>query len=253
MTSSLIVLLALNGVWGKIDARRSFLRGVRSSALITSSKFASPTLTRATPTPDRSSASANVEDITSAREFIRNLRLGSNIADSDKTVANAINTLLQDKSPSNAVDKTISDFDWNGSWRVVYAPHLSFASQMLLGTKFDVEYAIDDETMQSNVRVTSDILPLQYWLCSAGSVTSAGPRDCKIKFNEFWVEPLTRATIDAPPPKPDLSGGNRFLINAMGKLGFLEDLALFPVLWMDESLCVFRFPALNVVIAARKE
>jgi len=38
----------------------------------------------------------------------------------------------------------------------------------------------------------------------------------------------------------------------LGRVGFLEGLATFPVLYVDEDLTVFRFPPLGVNIAARR-
>ena len=42
------------------------------------------------------------------------------------------------------------------------------------------------------------------------------------------------------------------VITALGRVGFLEGLAKFPVLYVDEDLTVFRFPPLGVNIAARR-
>ena len=42
------------------------------------------------------------------------------------------------------------------------------------------------------------------------------------------------------------------VITALGRVGFLEGLAKFPVLYVDDDLTVFRFPPLGVNIAARR-
>jgi hypothetical protein len=43
-------------------------------------------------------------------------------------------------------------------------------------------------------------------------------------------------------------------INAIGQLGFLPSLSRFPVRFMDAQagVCVFEFPPLQTVIAARR-
>ena len=42
------------------------------------------------------------------------------------------------------------------------------------------------------------------------------------------------------------------MIGALGRAGFFPQFAVFPVLYLDEDMAVFRFPPLNSNIAVRK-
>jgi len=42
------------------------------------------------------------------------------------------------------------------------------------------------------------------------------------------------------------------IVSALGRIGFIEGQAQFPVLYVDKDLTVFRFPPLGVNIAAHR-
>jgi hypothetical protein len=99
------------------------------------------------------------------------------------------------------------------------------------------------------------MLGLKGWLSTEGSVKVDDDDSVNLLFETFWVE------SDAEEPRagnPLTSGApvhaSAVLVNAVGKLGFLPSLSRFPVLFMDAKagVCVFSFPPLNTVIAAKR-
>ena len=42
------------------------------------------------------------------------------------------------------------------------------------------------------------------------------------------------------------------VVGALGRAGFFPQFAVFPVLYLDEDMAVFRFPPLNSNIAVRR-
>jgi hypothetical protein len=76
-----------------------------------------------------------------------------------------------------------------------------------------------------------------------------------IVFDQFWVdvgEGNLRESIDGPS-SGDV-GQDRWdsLLSWLGRLGFIRPLAVFPVLYFDEDMCVFRFPPLASNISVMK-
>lgn len=72
-----------------------------------------------------------------------------------------------------------------------------------------------------------------------------------IVFDKFWVDQGAdnlRKSIDDPA----LRDRGDHLVTAVGRLGFIRPLAVFPVLYMDEDMAVFRFPPLASNIAITK-
>lgn len=75
-----------------------------------------------------------------------------------------------------------------------------------------------------------------------------------IEFDKFWVDmgaDNLRGSIEAPSSGAVQDRWDN-LISWMGRLGFIRPLAIFPVLYLDEDLCVFRFPPLASNIAVTK-
>eukprot|EP00466_Bigelowiella_natans_P006363 jgi/Bigna1/74169/fgenesh1_pg.28_\ len=85
-------------------------------------------------------------EVQQALQLIRELRPGATLNDADEAVARAVSTLVETGR-------------WEGSWRVVYAPHIRTLSASLLGTTFDVTYDIDGQgAIESNVRYSNPVL-----------------------------------------------------------------------------------------------
>ncbi|GAB5369296.1 hypothetical protein AAMO2058_001392900 [Amorphochlora amoebiformis] len=192
-------------------------------------------------------------DIETAKKIIQTISPQNSLNDASDDVARAVASLIK-QGESNGV--SISNKDWFGRWHVIYAPHIRTLSKVLLGTKFDVEYVIKDEktefgpAIQSNVRYENPILG-KGWLCSSGTVRSDGESDALsvVSFRDFWLS----FGENPPNSKPDMNSGLRSVVNSLGRAGFIEDFSQFPVLYLDSEFCVFKFPLLDVTIAARKE
>jgi len=180
-----------------------------------------------------------------ALEIIRRIPLGTTLNSAGPEVASAVNTLVG----LSQTNTPITSQDWSGRWHVVYAPHIRTLSNMF-SANFDVEYVIDGErAMTSNVKYTHPLLG-SGWLSSSGSVGSSDAQTSVVNFDSFWVDPVDTAQPDL---KPDLSRGWRRWVNDAGKVGFISDISRFPVLYFKGDVCIFKFPALNVLIATRRE
>ena len=151
----------------------------------------------------------------------------------------------------------------DGVWRVRYAPHIKAGS--LFGLRFSpLEYVISSNgtKMTSNVRYQTALGA--GWLCTEGGVGPAAAarggdgggegfavtRDTSILFHSFWA-----GGDDSGPPRGPGSSAAAAAINALGKLGFVSSLSIFPLLFFSasEGVCVFSFPPLRAKIAAVRE
>ena len=69
-------------------------------------------------------------------------------------------------------------------------------------------------------------------------------------WKRIWWQPGGQA--DAPPTDPEVEGAAalRPLVQALGRLGFSPELAVFPVRYVDSDagLAVFQFQGLTVAV-----
>lgn len=144
----------------------------------------------------------------------------------------------------------------DGDWRVFAAPHIVRLATPLGVLFHPLRYVIRDGTISSDVRHRGRFVP-DGWLSASGTVQAAESRvcegmvrpACRIGFDTFWVG--AGASADEPRAGP----GSRVVdkaINAVGKLGFVDAIATFPVLFYDEraGVVIFQFPPLKSNIAA---
>jgi len=138
-----------------------------------------------------------------------------------------------------------------GTWEVFDAPHIRTLSALMF-TEFEpIRYVLDGEFMSSNVKYKLPIGGGDGWLSASGSLTALGRDSLTLHFDRFWVD------RGSTPLRPIISqrqadkGWDGFITN-IGRLTFFDNLATFPVLYVDEELTVFKFPPLNVKIAARR-
>lgn len=101
---------------------------------------------------------------------------------------------------------------------------------------------------------TAEMPPSPLWKCSAGTMEMT-EKSMDIVFDTFWVdvgEDSLREQIE-PNSRSDATQDRwDSLISWMGRLGFIRPLAVFPVLYLDSDMCVFRFPPLASNIAVTK-
>lgn len=175
----------------------------------------------------------------------------------DAWVQEDIDRLIDEGRVDGGVERAV---DGDGTWRVFCAPHIARLATPV-GVRFDpLRYDLSGGKIRSDVRHRG-IVP-DGWLSASGSiraceepyVVDGRPRPaCKIEFDSFWIG--SGATADQPRDSPKATGDANAvdsIIDAIGRVGFIEDVATFPVLFYDDraGLVVFQFPPLKSNIAA---
>ena len=131
---------------------------------------------------------------------------------------------------------------------MVLAPHIKTVSS-ILGTRFDISYTLHGQDISSNVRYSSKLFG-EGWLSAAGTLGVKDDFTVTVMFDTFWVDGKNglRKTLQGD------GTGNYLdrLIGFTGRLLFLKQLSVFPVLYLDEELSCFRFPPLQSNIVVRK-
>ena len=149
-----------------------------------------------------------------------------------------------------------------GTWRVVYAPHMDAMSRLVRGRFYPVEYILrKDGTMTSHAKYN---LPLigSGWLSVSGTYGSEdGNVVCRVDFDKAWVSLVDNNSVDdtvigndSPFPTfesvPDSL--SKSIIQVIGQLGFVKSVSVFPVSYLDDDTIVFDFELLGTRICARK-
>ncbi|GAX77557.1 hypothetical protein CEUSTIGMA_g5001.t1 [Chlamydomonas eustigma] len=138
-----------------------------------------------------------------------------------------------------------------GTWKVFHAPHISRISSVL-GAKFDpILYKLEGDKLSSYVKYSHPLVGMG-WLNAAGSMGRKYDDTVDIHFDRFWLDGPETLREEIPR---DAYSGLKDMDDWMSKLGrgfFFPQLALFPIHYLDEELCVFEFPPLNSKIAVQK-
>ena len=134
-----------------------------------------------------------------------------------------------------------------GTWRVVHAPHIDTLSQLALTTFDPIEYVIAaDGSITSNVRYSSKLVG-SGWLCTDGTIENVVGESTpmvKIVWENIWWAPTEAAT---PPASPAADGVLLpDLIQAIGHVGFIEPLSVFPVRMIDLGSGGTDAPAIGI-------
>jgi hypothetical protein len=168
---------------------------------------------------------------------------------SDPALLAAVDALISEAAPPpTKVDFAAAA----GTWRVVGAPLIDSLSRLALAT-FDITYRIGAEgTVGATVWYSSRLVG-DGWLCTDGTIANADDATTptvKLVWERIWWQP--GGTADAPPVDPDVQGAAflRPLVQALGRFGFSEPLARFPVKFLDTSsgLAIFEFQFLTAVV-----
>mmetsp|Transcript_9031 Transcript_9031/g.11652 ORF Transcript_9031/g.11652 Transcript_9031/m.11652 type:complete len:309 (-) Transcript_9031:537-1463(-) len=168
-----------------------------------------------------------------------------------------------------------------GTWKVIYAPHMTTISSLFNGS-FDVSYSLDylddKQILRDDKRICGIITShAKYefpiigtgYLSVSGTFGSLDDQVCRVDFDKAWVKPLSLGRMMAVTDKakyqekienekpfasleqvPD--GFVKDIVNEIGKYLFIESFALFPVSFLDENLIVFDFELLGTRICAKK-
>lgn len=141
-----------------------------------------------------------------------------------------------------------------GTWKIVYAPHISTMGS-LAGGSFDPVYYImkPNGIMTSHARFSFPLVG-SGWLSVSGTYASEDEdRICRVDFDKAWLS-LNSDNDDSPTASleevPD--GMSKIIIQTLGQLGFVKSVSVFPVSYLDEDTIVFDFELLGTRICARK-
>jgi|EP00900_Chrysochromulina_parva_P007911 hypothetical protein len=173
-----------------------------------------------------------------ALERVRSL-VAAEAPRSDGALALAVKELVEEASLPALIDwKQVA-----GTWRVVNAPHIDTLSSVLF-TKFSpIEYVLGPSgEIASYVRYSG--LPGTGWLCTDGTienVADSGRPTVKVVWDRIWWVP---SGTTSHPAFED--GAFSPLIQALGRLGFIEDLSVFPVRFVQDDVAVFDFQSFTV-------
>lgn len=139
-----------------------------------------------------------------------------------------------------------------GTWKVVYAPHMTIMSNLAGGGTLGVSYILrQDGTMSSHAVCDFDWLPFGRVILSvSGTWGTVSSQVCRVDFDRAWItlnqeEPY--ATFEDVPDDDSKS-----IISFLGRLFFVEAVSVFPISFLDENLIVFDFELLGTRICARK-
>lgn len=150
-----------------------------------------------------------------------------------------------------------------GVWEVFYAPHIANMSNILL-TKYEpIRYVYQDDRFASHVKFQHPLLG-EGWLSAAGALRVQDDTTLNVDFNQFWVDfgadklrPFLSEAVDGG--KVEAFGQEvrtealfDTIAGALGRATFFPQLAVFPVLYVDMDLAVFKFPPLDSKIAIRR-
>ena len=149
-----------------------------------------------------------------------------------------------------------------GTWRVIYAPHMTTMAN-LAGGSFQVEYDLnEDGTMESHARYDFPIVGKGY-LSVSGTYSSVDDTYCRVHFDEAWLQPIskdgcsscTENDVDKPYGSIDEvpNSISKTVIRMLGRLFFFDAVSVFPVSFLDNDLIVFDFELLGTRITAMKE
>lgn len=137
-----------------------------------------------------------------------------------------------------------------GTWEVFWAPHIAGMSGVL-GTRFQpIQYVLNGSDLWSYVKFSNPLLG-SGWLNAAGSMQRKSDDTLSLNFDRFWVDPESALRRDVPKTE-GFSLQMDAIIGSIGRAAFFSDLALFPVLYLDDDMAVFEFPPLKSKIACRK-
>jgi hypothetical protein len=146
-----------------------------------------------------------------------------------------------------------------GTWRIVYAPHISTMGNLFFGNFDPVYYTLRrDGTMTSHARYQFPLIG-SGWLSVSGTYSSQDEDQvCRVDFDKAWIKLIRRtdeddaflepySDLESVPPSPV-----KTVINQLGKLFFIDSVSAFPVSYLDKDTIIFVFELLGTQICARK-
>ncbi len=183
----------------------------------------------------------------------RNMK-GCDLYDRSKEVDDAVETLVSLNRVDRDGAESILSGQADGVWEVFYAPHIERLSRPVRVKAKPLRYTLEKNRIVSDVALTTNKpFETQSWWCASGSFTDSkdSKEEVLLKFTDFWVSLGSELPTTSPNECDDASYFDK-MVKKLGKMGFIEQLGAFPVLYYSDDLCVFRFPPLQSNIAARR-
>jgi hypothetical protein len=121
-----------------------------------------------------------------------------------------------------------------------------------------VQYILtDDRSIISHARYSLPLLNIHGYLSVSGTYNSINDTICRVNFNEAWIRSFidNQSSINIGPYQTIDNVPNSIIksvIRNIGRLLFVEAVAVFPVSYLDEEFIVFDFELLGTRICARK-
>eukprot|EP00903_Cladosiphon_okamuranus_P014906 g13803.t1 len=172
------------------------------------------------------------------------------------------------KAGRNQVSESAS---WRGKWQICYAPHIETLGGVIF-TKFgrvQYDFVSDSGKMVSHAEYENPLFGSGWFnadgrvvqvVPAAGDGMAGGDQQAVVKvvFERFWWDRAGEAQPTGSPPGATVDGAESWLdpvdwfVQAAGKAMFFDGLSVFPVLYLDDNLCVFQFKAAGTVVAAQR-
>ncbi|KAG2491879.1 hypothetical protein HYH03_009831 [Edaphochlamys debaryana] len=139
-----------------------------------------------------------------------------------------------------------------GTWQVFYAPHIANMSSAM-GTRFEpIQYRLSGSFLVSNVKFSNPLLG-DGWLSAGGTMARKYDDAVEVMFDRFWVDlGAGNLRADLPPDAATSLLSPDGVTGFLGRAAFFPQLAVFPVMYLDNDLAVFKFTPLDSLIAVHK-
>ncbi|CAN0029309.1 unnamed protein product [Scytosiphon promiscuus] len=225
-------------------------------------------------TPPRGSRSTAA----TKERFLRNLerrRAGDDVSSSVLDVDLGLLSTTTASSAGGTRDSTATTVEdlgsWRGKWEICYAPHIETLGKVILMNFPSVEYNFvsGDGRMVSHSRYESKVFGSGWFNAdgrvvlvppSASDGAGEGRRDVvKVIFERFWWDRNAEERPTETPPgaaegETDAGGVSAldWFVQAAGKAMFFDGLSVFPVLYLDDDFCIFKFEAAGTVVASSR-
>ncbi|KAK9843722.1 hypothetical protein WJX81_003629 [Elliptochloris bilobata] len=191
---------------------------------------------------------ALVSTVSAAKRKVTDLlQASASLHSSPPDMKPAVEELVVENPTAKAGEATLSG-RFEGTWEVFSAPHIASLGAAC-GARFEpIRYRLEGDRLVSNVRFSSS-LAQEGWLSASGRLKPAISNDVvEVAFDKFWVD------FGSNSLRPSLGseGALDRVVGALGRAGFFSHFAVFPVLYLDDDMAVFRFPPLNSNIAVRR-
>ena len=142
-----------------------------------------------------------------------------------------------------------------GTWKVVYAPHMTTIAKLAGNLQLDVQYILyEDQSIESHAKFSDVPFLSTVYLLVGGTYSSVSDTVCSIKWTDAWVMIISQDDDNAPYSQIDDVPESlaKTAITNIGRLLFIQPFSVFPVSFLSPDLTVFDFEFLGTRICARK-